>query len=322
MIAFTLCSNNYLALAKTLADSWRTHNPGHEFIFGLVDKKAPGVDYAFLGAEVVSIDEIGIERFDELNQRYNITELNTAVKPFFFDYLFRKRGATKVVYLDPDILVFHPFDEMDRLLDRAQFVITPHICSRVDGDAGPNDQHLLKTGVFNLGFLALSAGDESRAFIAWWSERMRRFAYRVDHECLFYDQIWVNYVPAFYEGVHILRSPAYNVANWNLHERHISRKDGVYFVNDLHPLVFFHFSHYKLSRPDEIASYNHRFTFKSRPDIVPLYEQFRNSVAQNRHAEFGKIPCAYGSSSWELRKRRATAAFGVARSRLKHILGI
>ncbi len=48
MLAFTLCSNNHLALEKTLANSWRAHHPNCPFVIGLVDPKHPAVDYSFL----------------------------------------------------------------------------------------------------------------------------------------------------------------------------------------------------------------------------------------------------------------------------------
>ena len=40
--------------------------------------------------------------------RYSILELNTAVKPWAFRWLFEHDDAAQVVYLDPDIQVFAP----------------------------------------------------------------------------------------------------------------------------------------------------------------------------------------------------------------------
>jgi hypothetical protein len=46
-IIFTLCSNNYLAQAKTLGDSVKKFNPDVLFVIGLVDKLHPEIDYSF-----------------------------------------------------------------------------------------------------------------------------------------------------------------------------------------------------------------------------------------------------------------------------------
>ncbi len=89
-IAFTLCSNNYLAQAKTLGDSLIEHNPDYEFVIGLVDRKRDDVDYDFFRPHgIIEIEEIGIPKFAELGKRYGIIELNTAVKPFLFQHLLK-----------------------------------------------------------------------------------------------------------------------------------------------------------------------------------------------------------------------------------------
>ncbi len=46
--------------------------------------------------------------------QYNVLELNTAAKPYFLSYLLDKTGCQKLVYLDPDILVLHQLDELER----------------------------------------------------------------------------------------------------------------------------------------------------------------------------------------------------------------
>ena len=45
MIIFTLCSNNYLANAKTLGDSILNHRPNTMFVIGLVDERNCEIDY-------------------------------------------------------------------------------------------------------------------------------------------------------------------------------------------------------------------------------------------------------------------------------------
>ncbi len=45
-IAFTICSNNYLAHAKTVGDSYLKYHPNNKFIIGLVDKLQDEYDYS------------------------------------------------------------------------------------------------------------------------------------------------------------------------------------------------------------------------------------------------------------------------------------
>ena len=80
-IAFTICSNNYLAKAKVVADTFIAHHNEYEFYIFLVDKLNSEVDYQdFTKFQIIEVSEI-ISNIDELAIKYNIVELNTAIKP-------------------------------------------------------------------------------------------------------------------------------------------------------------------------------------------------------------------------------------------------
>jgi len=79
----TICSINYLAQAKTLGDSLMKHNPDYTFLIGLVDRiDVSQVDKNLLPPyTLVELHTIGVEDLNEMCARYDISELNTAVKP-------------------------------------------------------------------------------------------------------------------------------------------------------------------------------------------------------------------------------------------------
>ena len=54
----------------------------------------------------------------------------------------------------------------------------------------------------------------------------------------------------------IVRDPAYNVANWNLQSRSVTRRDDGYEV-DGRPLAFFHYSGYSPRQPHILFTYHH-----------------------------------------------------------------
>ena len=90
-IAFTICSNNYLAQAKTLGDSISKANNDYSFYIGLTDQLNTELDYdKEIGYPVIPSENIGIPDFDDLWKKYSIIEFNTCVKPFYFQYLIRK----------------------------------------------------------------------------------------------------------------------------------------------------------------------------------------------------------------------------------------
>lgn len=295
-IAFTICSINYLAQAHTLGDSLQRTNPGVIYIIGLVDR-LHGVTFEpeFQPKySLVEIHQIGIEGFDEMCERYNITELNTAVKPFFFNYFFRSYPqANKIIYFDPDIIVFQSLNELKNNLDQFKAIVTPHICSPILDTKTPNELHHLNTGVFNLGFCAFSRSSETLNYIAWWEDKLRYECLISLCEGLFVDQNWMNFLPLFIENTLIEKHLGYNAAYWNLHERKFSGNDGEYFINQRIALIFFHYSGYDPEKPDVISKYQNRFTFKDRPDLNELFNYYHQQLIINGNEYYRKFPCAY-----------------------------
>jgi hypothetical protein len=295
-IAFTICSINYLAQARTLGDSLASTNPEILFVIGLVDNQE-GVNFEQSYQPeypMVEIDKIGIEGFAEMADRYNITELNTAVKPFYFTYFFKQYPqAQNVIYFDPDIIVYQPLTGLLNSLKNHEAVLTPHINTPIEDRQTPNELHHLNTGIYNLGFVAFRRSAVNTAFINWWEEKLR-------YECLidlcnglFVDQNWMNFLPVFVPDTYIERNPGYNAAYWNLHERTFSEHEKVFYVNDDNPLIFFHYSGYDPEKPAVLSKYQDRFQLSERKDAIPLFEIYRKSLIDNGNAYYRKFPCAY-----------------------------
>ncbi len=303
-LAFTICSINYLAQARTLGDSLRQTNPDWTYVIGLVDDLAQANLPAELMPpyEMVEVAKIGIPDFAAMCDRYDITELNTAVKPFFIDYFYQTRPSyTNVIYFDPDIIVFQPLTHLEAHLAQNTMVLTPHTCSPTPDWERPNEQHHLGTGIFNLGFIGLQATDEARRFVNWWKERLI-YECRIDLCAgLFVDQHWVNFAPAYFKNVWIEKHRGYNVAYWNLHERMFSLVGETWMVNETEPLQFFHFSGYGPYKPDEISKYQTRYSFGAdptdprpgRPDVRPLFDLYRERLLANFNDQYHRFPCVY-----------------------------
>lgn len=291
-LVFTLCSNNYLAQAITLGYSLKKHNPEYRFIICLADRKTESIDYDKIPFEILEVGKIGIPYFDEMILKYNIVELNTSFKPYFFQYFFNTEKAETIIYLDPDIH-FSPFNDLENELELNDIIITPHFTTPLNDDKWQAEEDFLNSGLYNLGFIAIKNTIIGKDMVNWWAGKMRNKAYINYCRGLFTDQIWINFVPLFFPKVKIFTNIGYNVAYWNLHERVMSQKNGVYYVNEMEPLVFYHYASFRPLNPDMISTGQKRFTFVERPDIVPLFHNYCELLFQNNYKNFVDIPCYY-----------------------------
>lgn len=293
ILVFTICSNNYLAQAIVLGNTLKKHNPSYRFVIGLVDKKLNSFDYSSVPHEIIEVENIGVPWFDEMVMRYNIVELNTAFKPFYFSYFFQTTDAASVIYLDPDIEVFSQFTVLENELETNNIVVTPHFMTPLNDDKWQAEEDFLNAGIYNLGFIAIRNNNVGKEMVGWWSERLRNKAFINYSKGMFTDQIWINFVPLFFEGVKILTHKGHNVAYWNLHERVISSVGGRYMINNDTPLVFYHYASFRPLNPGMISSGQRRFTFESRPDILPLFTNYCEVLFANNYKTLVEHPCYY-----------------------------
>ena len=295
-LAFTLCSINYLAQAQTLGQSLKETNPDVEFVIGLVDKLTEvNFDIDKIPPfQLLEIDKINMDCLEEMCENYDITELNTAVKPFYFDYFLKNRpDIQNIIYFDPDIIVFDRLKPLEDNLEKFNIVLTPHITSPINDKFDTREIDHLNTGLYNLGFVAISRSEVSAKMINWWKERLKKDC-RIDLcNGLFVDQHWMIFVPIFFrEHVLVDNYFGYNVAYWNLHERKVQFHHGKFFINDV-PLIFFHFSGYGINKPNEVSKYQNRSNFENRPDIKPLFEYYAMKLKDNFNDYYSQFSCYY-----------------------------
>jgi hypothetical protein len=304
ILVFSICSNNYLAQAITLGDTLQEFAPEYKFVICLVDRKNADIDYESIRYDILEVENIGVPYFDEMVMRYNIVELNTAFKPYFFQYFFTNTKADSIIYLDPDIQVFSSFSVLEKELRTSDIVITPHFTTPLNDDKWQAEEDFLNSGLYNLGFIAINKSDTGSEMIKWWADRLRNKAYINYCKGLFTDQIWINFVPLFFPRVKILTDSGYNVAYWNLHERIISNTNGTYTINTNYPLVFFHYASFRPLNPGIISSGQKRFTFEDRPDIEPLFQKYCELVFKNNYKRFVEYKCFYVEARETLEKEQ------------------
>ncbi|MFT4520613.1 MAG: hypothetical protein ACI9JM_003017 [Halioglobus sp.] len=243
--AYTSITANYLPKARVLAESIKRTDPEVQFHLILSDNAPVGFNLADEPFDfLITAQELVTDRFAQWAFGHSVVELCTAVKGVALEHIFNTRDADQVFYFDPDMVVFAGLDDLQQALSEASVVLTPHQTDPEITDMGilDNEVSSLLHGVFNLGFVGVRNVPEGRRFSRWWAQRLHKYCHDDLPRGLFTDQKWVNLAPCFFDDVRILRSPAYNVATWNITNRTAtgSIEEGI-LIND-EPLGFYHFS--------------------------------------------------------------------------------
>ncbi|MHB1598205.1 MAG: glycosyltransferase [Acidimicrobiales bacterium] len=293
--ACTIIARNYLPAARVLAVSFARHHPGSTLAVLLVDDPERTIDGATEPFGVLHLDEIGIEP-DELAKMvaiYDILEISTAVKPWLVETLLA-RGAPAVLYLDPDVVVYAPLDELDSRARAEGIVLTPHLTRPLPRDGrSVTESDILGSGIYNLGFVAVS--ERAAEFLEFWKERLRRDCVADPARMRFVDQRWVDFAPGMF-GAGIVRDPTYNVAYWNLHGRTLTF-DGSSPRLDGEQVHFFHFSGYSPDSRHILSKHQGdrpRVVLSSRPDLARLCDDYGDRLVAAGHGRDSAVPYAFG----------------------------
>lgn len=311
-IAFTICTNNYLPQAKTLSASFIKLHPDYTFFIVLADKPVPDKDYSFIQpVTLLPVSETDIADLNVLSEKFHVIEFCTALKPGAFKYFIKRFPTVEALfYFDPDLCFYSPIDEVGQQLGKdVDFLITPHILSPIPMDNHTPDETLfLNYGIYNLGFLGISAkGLQTTDFLNWWEARVLALGYDDVANGRFTDQLWINLLPLFFKRVKIIRHPGYNMAPWNLHERTLveNAKDEKPLLASGELLVFYHFSRYKFSEDTDAISFYNRVPLQKGTMLYRLYTGYKQQLFANRYAEWHAVACTYGKPALHIPVHRA-----------------
>src|SRR6185437_1061945 len=166
---------------------------------------------------VVWAEDLGVPDFRGWLFKHDVVEACTAVKGPFLHQACAS-GAEAVIYLDPDTALFSSLDPLVERLHTCDILLTPHLTDP-KGEAEAildNDLSASRTGIFNLGFVAVRTSGEGARFGHWWNDRLLHWCYDEMDRGIFVDQRWCDHVPALFDKVGVVRDPGCNVASWNL----------------------------------------------------------------------------------------------------------
>lgn len=302
MDVFTSITLNYLPKAKILAKSLRKFHPDWKFHLVISDRIPEDKREKFQDElsqnqfdRVVWVEELAVPDIHSWIFKHTVVELCTAVKGIYLQQL-AKEGSEKIMYIDPDIVVFNDLSPLNKLLDKYGILLIPHLLDFTDNPQSIHDNEIAGTmrhGTFNLGFLGINSKlKDGKRFTDWWGKRLLDYCYADYDQGLFTDQKWCDLVPSFFENSHIVHDPGYDVASWNLDCREVSfNKQGQLTINDKYPLRFYHFTGYDSGAGINVVSL---LTSSGSNTVVrEIWDWYIRQLHENGHDEFGKAQCYF-----------------------------
>jgi hypothetical protein len=289
---FTSITTNYLPKARVLAHSIKKQDPSCLFVLLIADDLPENFDIAAEPFDkVMTVDDLQIPNIKQWLFKHRLVELCTAIKGPAMLKLLEENKDGLVFYFDPDIAVFSSLEPLKEQLRGFAGGITPHQTEpeRQARTIVENEMCSLQYGVFNLGFLGLTASPDGLRVAKWWRDRLLEHCYDDFSKGLFTDQRWFDLAPCFFPEIKILRDKIYNVATWNITTRDVVLDDEGMLSVDGKRLVFFHFSGWDRGAQREMLARN----AKKNSPLFDLSEWYENECNKNGQSTLGSSPGKY-----------------------------
>jgi glycosyltransferase involved in cell wall biosynthesis len=296
----TVVARNYLPQARVLARSFLEHHPDGRVVVLVLDAPGDGLRPDEPFEVLVPADLFPAGQRRELRRMiaiYDVVELATALKPHLLRHLVVARGEAAATYLDPDIVVHAPLDDLAATAVEHGLALTPHRLTPVPDDGHqPDEQVFAGCGAYNLGFVAVSAA--ALPFLDWWADRCRRDCVVAAPEGLFVDQRWAE-LGAAYTTPAVVRDRGCNVAYWNLDERALTAcADGLRAGGD--PLRFLHLSGYDPDEPHLLSRWfagSPRVLLSDSPVLRGLCDDYGRRLHDEGWDECSKLAYGYDQTA-------------------------
>jgi hypothetical protein len=296
----SICTVNYSFYAGVLNESLRKagHQETHYVLVVDYDEKYKDVVDNF-GFEPVFLSKLAIPKVDELIERYSAFEMANILKPFFFEWLLKKhKEIDYLVYLDTDIYVYSPFNEIFdyfELNSKISIAITPHLSDHKPYEKTSDyslERLFMLAGLYNGGFYAIKNDKNAMIFLNWQKIKLFNYGYDGPNAQMFVDQKILDFAPVLFEFVAVYRNEGYNVGHWNYNSNPVKKTRGTYFAGKKR-LVFFHFSGLKINETDIAKRFLFELSLQDKPALQIIASNYQADLERNGYDKIKDIPYGF-----------------------------
>ncbi|QUF07396.1 FkbM family methyltransferase [Actinosynnema pretiosum subsp. pretiosum] len=282
LIGCTVATAAELPAVKALSSSFLAHHPEARFLALVVDA-APGTS----GPGLVTPADLGVtaEELAVLATGCTAAELCGVLRPLLLEQLLGQ--GVPVLCLDPWVRVLAPVTEQVlAAAEQGPLVLLPRSLRPLPDDGlRPTPTELLRTGVFDPGFLVVAPGAEP--FLRTLAEQLRRTPDAT--------KAVLDMAPALVK-VHVLRDATIGLSAWNAAQRPVHRLDDGALSVMGEPLRTVHFAGFDPNRPWLLSA---RFADRPRvllsehPLLADLCTAYRADLVRAGHTA-QRVPYGFG----------------------------
>ncbi|MGE6631674.1 putative nucleotide-diphospho-sugar transferase [Bacillus sp. NPDC077027] len=228
----------------------------------------------FPHVELIHVSQLETPELLQIKQERDDAEYCWTMKPVWIEWLFEKHRASEVTYLDADlffyespIVVFRHQPTASVLISRGDIVIPSF-----DQEEIRMLQKLL--GSYNSGFIHFKGDEAGRECLNWWKQECVKECKNAPGEGKFGDQGYLDYMPQLFKGVEDIQTKGVNIGHWNYGQYTFSEKNGRIVLDNVYPLICYHFSGFRIVNQDEI----HQIHEKGRTDLPFIQEGYKQVI--------------------------------------------
>jgi len=253
------------------------------------------IDKTSFDFDIIEVKSILPEIHQKLIERYNPFEVCCALKPVLGLYQLKNKDYEHLIYADTDLCFYSSLSVVFEELGNKDFLLTPHCYESPKDYEKISELDINATGLYNGGFYVLKDSENSKSILEWWSSKTINKGYNDVAKGMFVDQIWLNYLPIYFNNIIVSKNKSVNMAYWNLHERLLSIDNG--FNCNGNKLVMYHFSGFRLSRPDLVSIHQTRYSFSNLPELTALFKAYFLIWSNSKNLKYNDYGYTYSRES-------------------------
>lgn len=296
--ACTVVSRSHLAGAAVLAESLAAHHPGmrlHALVTDAERVAVPPVDGPLIIRRPRDL-EVDPAEYRRMAALYTPFEFACALKPHIMRTLHRE-GAEVVLYLDGDMLVLGPVDDVFAAARTYGLALTAHLRTATPPTpaALALERTVLSAGWINGGLVA--TGPDGAPFLDWWAGRLARDCH-VTRPGGTVDQAPLALAPGLFPHT-LITDPGINAAWWTL-AGDDRLPDGDVLTAGGSPVRILHLSGFDREAPHRFSAYDDDAIAASLADNVPLRavcDAYGAALEATGDAELRRMPYGYSRLS-------------------------